>query len=535
MRTLTSAARIKSLTPKGTEPIVVIGVHWAAGTIYYSDRPLTFDGQACTEALISVGEIESSGKVGSKGDISTVNIKLDDTDGSLKSKYNTEFIEGLAADYYHHYADLPSTDATLPLGGKIAGDIVWDEAERTFEFSIESIQVKGEVGFTPESNDDLTNPNYVEGILDEAVGQFWKIGFGSIKRVPAQKLFGPTDEEPEAETIYIINGVPSGSIGQVVAHRNCYGAAQDDLYIVPAGYYQVDLNASVGGHSVTLIRFPIALSQIPNENWDDQVFVDVNSSLSSNTAAQIQWILETFTTITCDAVSFSAANSALVSYPSNWLLQDQQDALALCEQMAWQCRCALSLRSGVAYLKPLWINAPTDGVINADNIKLKSLKLSFTDTEDIVTVFKANYLCDYSGVKGCEKYFTYKNNVSRYGAINEDYDFFIYTGPMQVKTSATFWGYRYSNSWRKLEATCFLPALPTEAFDCVQVNLPQLSTYGIRGLCEESSLSPDTNTVILKIQLGSRAGDHAGGQPVEVTDFGHLGADLLEAPQLVML
>jgi hypothetical protein len=511
MRNLTTSARSKSLTAKGTFPIVILEIQWASGTVYYTELEYTFQSRVCDPALMTIGAFASSGKIGSKGEVSTIDFTLDDSTSNLKQKINRELIEGRPARVWHHFYDLPSSDATLIFQGVLAGPIKWNEGERTFSASVESLQNKGETNFIP--SDISTNPNYVDGLLPEAYNTVWPIVFGNPKRIPVSQVYGPTEEDPDAAAVYIVQSYATASVSKVLAKRRCYGGKEDDLYVVSPTLYSVQ-NTTIGGKTVTTVTFPSLLSTRENEGWSDDIFVDV-SGLSSNIADIINWLLTTFTTLTTDSSSFNAAAALIASTPANFVLQTQQDALRICEELAWQARCLLFIKNNIAYLRPLFVNDVSDAVITLNEARLRGVSLGFTETEDIITVFNAKWKKDYSGHKESDQVTVVKNNVNLYGTIPKDYDFFAFTSLRSVQIASLFWAYRYANSWRRITAECFLPTLKIEAFDCVQFAHPTLSTFSIRGFAE--SVKHDTENVIIELEaeLGSKAGDHSGGQPIE--------------------
>lgn len=521
MRTLTPAARTKSLTPKGTFPIVILEIRWTSGIKYYSEIDHIFNGQTCEVSIIKLGDFTSSGKIGSKGEVSSVDFELDDTSGSLKTKINTEIIEGTVGVVWHHYNDLASNEATVMHYGKIAGPIKWNEEERIFSATLESIQGKGEIGFSP--SDDINNPNYVAGLLPECYNTPWPIIFGSPKQVPIVKIHGPTEADPAAATQYIVGVYGSYSVSRVMAKRQCYGNKEDDFFIVSPSNYSVS-DSALGGKNITILTCSTPLSLLEGFGWEDDLYVDISGGLTSNPIEQIRLILSNFTDLLIDNTSFNAASGLMSDTPAHHVLFDQQDAVPLCEKIAWQARCLLFIKSGTAYIRPLFVNSVTDASITLNEAKLKSMELSFTDTEDIVTVFNATWKQDYSGHKEAEQKTIIKTNVDTYGVISEDYDFFIYTTQRAVQIASSFWSYRYANSWRKASVGCFLPALNIEAYDCVQFNHPTLSTYAIRGFAESVKHDIETNIISIEAELGSKAGDHTGGQPIEDSRY-WLGGD----------
>jgi len=467
-----------------------------------------FNGVTCEVSIIKLGDINSSGKIGASGEVSSIDFELDDTSSLLKAKVNTEILEGTICVLWHHYYDLPSSDASILLYGKLAGPIKWSEEARTFSANIESIQGKGEIGFTP--SEDVNSEDYISGLLPSAYNTPWPIIFGSPKRVPIVQIRGTEG----GEYTYVVGLYDNIGIERVLAQRTCIGDKSDDLYLVPAGMYSVGTE-SLGGHTVTTITFPALLSTIENAKWTDEIFVDVSSSLSSNPITQIQWILDNFTDLNIDAASFATAAGLMGDTPAHYALFSQQDALPLCEKIAWQARCLLFIKNGTAYIRPLFVNTVTDATITLNEAKLKSMELSFTLTEDIITVFNAKWVQDYGGQKEASQITTTKNNLLRYGVISQDYDFFIYTTLRAIQVASSFWAYRYANSWRRATVKTFLPSLNIEAFDCIQFSHPTLSTYAIRGFAESVKHDLENNSIAIEAELGSKAGDHSGGQPTE--------------------
>ena len=312
------------------------------------------------------------------------------------------------------------------------------------------------------------------------------------------------------DLIYIINLFPSSGSVAIYAQRNCYGSP--GYFQVPASYYSIDLNYSYGGQNVTAIFMIMKLSEQDDSGWSDNLLVSLTSTLSENTATQIKWILDTYSTLSTNAASFTAVANQISNLPSHWALFDQPDALALAEDMAWQARCALYVKNNTVYIK--YLGAMTaDSEISMNEVKLKSLELSFTPTEDIVTKFKAQYFTDYSGDKASDKEHIYTRNTDKFGTVAEEYNYTIYTNVECIKASARFWGYRYLTSWRRMSLTAFLPTLHLEAFDWVTINLPTFSTYSLPANVLVSDRDTETHEIDFELEIASSAGTHIGGQP----------------------
>jgi hypothetical protein len=512
---LTDNAKAKAQTALGTEPLLILKINWSSGAKWYSEKPYTFDGNVCEDTIVVKGNLQSQGKEGSIGEISSLDISLDDTDGDLKTKVNTLVIEGTSAIAYHHYDDLPASDAAVVLSGKITGPINWLEGERILDFNIESYSGTGagEVGFSPAEDT-------IENLLESAEDIPWPICFGSPRLIPAklvqqiERTDFELDRDPEAlphSLIYIVNLFPSDSISGVYAQRNCYGV--EGYYQVPSSLYTEELDYSYGGKNVTAIRMSQPLSTVDDSGWSDSILVSLTSTLSLNTAEQIKWILDTYSSLSTDAASFASVASKISNLPSHWALFHQPDALSLAEEMAWQARCALYEKNGIVYIKYLAEFTGTDSEITKNDAKLKSLELSFTKTEDIITKFKAQYVSDYSGDKEADKEYIYTRNTTQFGVETEDYTFDIYTNPECVKVAAQFWGYRYSTSWRQIKITTFLTALANEAYDWININLPIFSTYTLPSRVIVADHDVENHEITFELEVASSASTHIGGQP----------------------
>ncbi len=530
-KNLTASAEAKTKTPLGTEPLLILKIEWPSGTKYYSTKEYTFDGNVCVVAILDHVSVDTEGKQGSIGEIGSVDTILDDTDGDLKDRVNRDIIEGTRATVYHHYDDLAAVDAVVELSGRIAGPISWSEGERTLGFSIESLSGTGtgEVGFAPEEDS-------IEDMLEEAENVPWPICFGNprmVQPVLVQKFEHNQDwidDHPDEpifySLIYIVNLKPSTSVSGIFAQRNCYGVP--GFFTVPGSYYSVDTNYSYGGQTVTAIFMNQPLSTRDDSGWSDDIFCNVESSLTKNPVTQIKWVIDNYATnLTSDAASFAAVANKVAPLWGHWALFDQPDALKLAEEMAWMARCVLFVKDDTVYIKFLAETPVTISDISKDTVELKTMELGFTETEDIVTKLKATYVTDYSGSDESNKEFTYTKNANLFGVEDDEIDFYIYTNPECVKVAATFWGYRYAHSWRQIAVTSFLPSLPIESYDWINIDISQFSTYALPGLVRSTKHDTGAHRIEVAAEIASSAGTHVGGQPSLDSNYYSAGNNLV--------
>jgi hypothetical protein len=121
-------------------------------------------------------------------------------------------IEGLSATLYLAYAD--SEDLSSLLTGRITSDIGYQERTRQLSFSIETLK-SGDVGYAPKAGD-------VSGLLRDAEGKPWPLVFGSVIKLPCDKVTGTVKgrtqtfmSEDLSTTSFIVDSndsLPGGSV-----------------------------------------------------------------------------------------------------------------------------------------------------------------------------------------------------------------------------------------------------------------------------------------------------------------------------------
>ena len=306
-----------------------------------------------------------------------------------------------------------------------------------------------------------TDPLQVVEVLSQV---FWSFSPGTVV-----KLWRPTVAD-----VYVANLVASNAIVSVWAERN------GELKPIPPSYYTIDLNNAVVVNNLdgtttqncTTLTFPTALEDYVDQGWSAQIYVVLRSILGTNTAAQIQWLLETYGSLPVDVTTFTAVTTALANYPSNFALLEKVNLISTVEEIAFQARCGLIIDNGYVFIRYLSPEPSPDLVIGDSKTVLRSTGITYTPTEEIVTRLRATYNISYYDE---EQVYTYLNNVARYGYSDQTTAFYIYNIPSLVQKSARFWGYRLSNSWRLLRAKAFMNALRLEVFDCVSVSFTGVS------------------------------------------------------------
>lgn len=363
------------------------------------------------------------------------------------------------------------------------------------DFIMETVITPWPIGFF----DDIIN--VVAGAIIIRRG-YWSIASGTEVKLKVSYI-----------DLYVCNLLASTEVLAVYGHRKVKNNSV--LVPIPSSYYTKDLAMSLAGQTVTALEFATPLEEYENEGWEGDVFVSLRSSIGTNTAYIIKWLVETYSNLIIDDETFDEVATKLGIYPANFAVFDQPNVLKLIEEIAWQARCALVIRNGIVsiiYLSELIAAGIT---LDESNIELKSLTLGFSETDDIITKLIGNYVVDYSGMKESIRRVVYKNNIDAFNLVEEEREFFIYNNGDLVKLSTYFWGYRYSNSWRKAAFKTFLDTLAFEPFDTIEHDIAILSTNTVRGIIEDTSHDSDEHSITIKTELASKAGDADSGQPIE--------------------
>lgn len=303
----------------------------------------------------------------------------------------------------------------------------------------------------------------------------------------------------EEEIIYIANLLPS-TINRVSAFRSF--PTGDVLTTVPDTLYDI-YQTNYGGYTVTELVFPKLLSLV-DPKWRDDVYVSLTSSEGPNTAEILQWLIEKYTTFAVDATSFNAVATKLTNYPSNFAFLERKNIVEVLREIAYQARCAIYIRDNTVFLKYLSDEPTSVATITEDDIENQSLQIYHTDTEDLVTKTTATWRSN--GAQEDDFKIILRHNVKFYGTQEEEYDYYIYNIREHVLKSATFWMIRNANTWRKVRFRTPIKHLAIEIFDCITLNLSDLSPSPVKAIVEKASFDSATRTIEFECWTPLRAG-----------------------------
>lgn len=165
---------------RGIEPIILVRVAWTPGIVTtYADRK--FEQLGIVGRVLELSNLENVVNISKSSNSEAVTIKLDDSDGTIKSIFDVNNIHMVPVYIYQWFAGVPLSEAFIIFEGELSTPITWKEGERTITFDVLSNVYNQEVGFSAEEGD-------FEYVPSNLIGVAWPLPFGSPLRVPSLKV-----------------------------------------------------------------------------------------------------------------------------------------------------------------------------------------------------------------------------------------------------------------------------------------------------------------------------------------------------------
>ena len=285
----------------------------------------------------------------------------------------------------------------------------------------------------------------------------------------------------DAAQTYVASIVP-GTVVSVKAY-NSYGGDRV-LTPVPPELYSVSTQ-TFGSITAVLVTTNVLLSEIlymmPGDltpttpAWSDELYITFQSSVGPNVVDILTYIINNYTTLTCDPTSFAHVREMLIPFPANFPLLTRKNVIQVLKEIVFQARCAFWLEDNVVMLKYLPEEpTPVDTITVSDMDAEQGVEVELTETEQIVTKMNVKWHLSYAGEgeyapseADTTQYIILRHNVKLYGLQEQDYDWYIFNQPDIVLKCATFWLNRLSNAWKRVKFRTYLHKLNLEAFDAV--------------------------------------------------------------------
>jgi hypothetical protein len=238
------------------------------------------------------------------------------------------------------------------------------------------------------------------------------------------------------------------------------------------------------------------------EEWEDDIYVLLRSTVGPNIIDIMIWIIENFTQIEIDWPSFNFVRGIVVGNPAHFALFDKRDAYTLLSDIAFQAQCAIYIKENKFYIKYLPLKEAPADIITEDDIVEQSLSLTTTTSEDVVTKYTALWRKNYLPSSEGSKIVVY-TNVAKYGVRTDEHDFFLLNQHYSVKKAITFLLIRKANVWKKISFKCFVDKLNLEMFDTVTINFTKLKICNgpVNGIVESAVYDSDEGVIDMTVWL----------------------------------
>jgi len=293
---------------------------------------------------------------------------------------------------------------------------------------------------------------------------------------------------------YVISITP-GTVLSVRAYKQV-SSGSTRLVDVPSDLYTV-VTRTYGSITAVMLDVDRPLSHILGEGWQDDLYVSFESDIGPNIVDIIEYIVEEYTDLQCDAATFAAVRARLEPFPANFAINDRRNVVSVLQDIAFQARCAIWFSEGIVYLRYLPA-APTavDTITEADIDAESGVVVELTDTESLVTKFVAQWSLRVE-TEDQPLSVTLRHNVKKYGLHEATHQFYIYNQPDIIYKVATFWLIRQSNTWKRVRFTTHAHKLNLETFDVVTLDFDQqyVSSGPVRAIVESAVYNSDNNTI----------------------------------------
>lgn len=331
----------------------------------------------------------------------------------------------------------------------------------------------------------------------------------TTSQVAQHKWFEPGTRVSIAsdEEIHYIASITPGEVLAVKAYKTIGG--QRVLVNVPNDLWYVHTE-TYGTITATYVTTRRPLSSIVDQNWDDDLYITYRSTIGPNTVDILEWIIENYTDLQPDAASFAEVQTLVNAFPMNFPVLDRRNTLDLMKDIVWQARCAMQVVGDTVYLRYLPKEPDSVKTITTSDIEVGKTEVSLTPTEDIITKMVVTWRLTWDEKEPSRQIF--RNNVPRYGTKDGGKEFFFYcfNQPDCVRKAATFWLIRYSNTWKKIRFTGFIPLLNCENLDAVTLDLPPyVATGPVKAVIERSVYDSANNSIDFECLVPVRAGEMA--------------------------
>lgn len=290
-----------------------------------------------------------------------------------------------------------------------------------------------------------------------------------------------------------------GSSTSVVGVYGVYtpSGGKAELRPLASRYFTINTADTVDSRTCTTLTLKKPMGDIGDTrigSWDDDLYVSVRSGNTKNAVEIVQSILETYTTMLVDSTTFTAAATLVDAFECNFAITEKKDAITLCEEIAWQCACALYTKGNTVYIRYLGDisgELPASCVWGSDDIGNDRLKLASISPDDVLDQVSGTWRKDLYIPDSHVMRYTSKStgNMTRG---TEEFNFYIFAHETLVKRFLYFYGYRKCQTWPTLNVMSYLHKIGVDPYDRLSVDFtfPQAGNVAYTG--EVTSIEVNT-------------------------------------------
>lgn len=299
-----------------------------------------------------------------------------------------------------------------------------------------------------------------------------------------------------------------------LGHLNVIGvqAKRNNILVgVPNNYWSIQhvTNGTLRFTTITLTQ-PLSSrvdSNNKSEGWQDELFLNIIGEVPAVATTIIEWVITNYTPYTIDVDSFAAAAPYINRYPMNFALFERPNVFQLLQDLAFQSRCALWFSNNKFYIKFLpAVGTPIETITETD-VDLNSIEVSYTSTEDLVTKFIAEWFLNHD--QETPNKIIYRNNIAKYGTVEESYNFYCYNLQACVEKMSEFWLIRKSNTFKRISFRTFLTKLKIETWDTITLdfNSPIVANGPVPAIVESAKFDTSNWKLVITAWVPVRAGE----------------------------
>ncbi len=315
---------------------------------------------------------------------------------------------------------------------------------------------------------------------------------------------GSTVRIDSDEAIYYAVSCVPGTIQQVSSFISAKG--DEFLQNVPDNlWHQENWDLGNGLTGVVLVIHDALSKQINPEtgnSWSDELYVTFKSTVGPNTADVLYYLTTTYANKGIE--SYAAVRAKINNYPSDFAMYDRPNIVDALSDIAWQARCSIHYKNGAFYLNYLPDDQTSRDIITTADILENTLSIEYTETEDIVT--KMDCIWSESAIQEFDNKVILRNNISKYGTKDKEYDYYIYNYIDAVLKSGTYWLVKYSNTWKRVQFETPITKLALETLDYITLNLDALANETVICSIEEVTYNSDNHSLVFTCFAPVKAG-----------------------------